>query len=233
MEQEQSIKNTESTKDNDNSVSQKIITDNTILTWYMEDALETSLFPNSTYSFCKKHHIEESLFYEHFSDIKILKQEVWATLAKESIRIVKESSDFENFSPKEKLLSLYYTLFENFNLNRSYLLMSLGNVHKLENLIQLKSIRSILLEYYKELILEGNEQKTLKFSKHPEKIFSQGAWIQFLFLLNFWRKDHSKRFEKTDIAIEKSVNTALDVFNTAPVDSIIDLGKFLWQQHKK
>ena len=31
------------------------------------------------------------------------------------------------------------------------------------------------------------------------------------------------------MAIEKSVNTVFDVFDNTPLESIIDLGKFLWQ----
>ena len=44
--------------------------------------------------------------------------------------------------------------------------------------------------------------------------------------------DNSAGFEKTDMAIEKSVNTVFDVFDNTPLDSIIDLGKFLWQNKK-
>ena len=42
--------------------------------------------------------------------------------------------------------------------------------------------------------------------------------------------DDSPAFEKTDAAIEKSVNTAFDVFDNTPLESIIDLGKFLWKE---
>ena len=42
--------------------------------------------------------------------------------------------------------------------------------------------------------------------------------------------DESVRFEKTDIAIEKSVNTSFDVFDNATLDNIIDFGKFLYKE---
>ena len=37
-------------------------------------------------------------------------------------------------------------------------------------------------------------------------------------------------FEKTDILIEKSVNTVVDLLDTKPLESLLDLGKFLWKE---
>ena len=36
--------------------------------------------------------------------------------------------------------------------------------------------------------------------------------------------------KKTDIAIEKSINTVFDVFDNTPLDNIIDFGKFLFKE---
>ena len=69
-----------------------------------------------------------------------------------------------------------------------------------------------------------------KITKKPVAIVSEAVWIQFLFLMRFWMKDDSAGFDKTDVAIEKSVNTVFDVLDNTPLDSIIDLGKFLWKE---
>ena len=50
-----------------------------------------------------------------------------------------------------------------------------------------------------------------------------------LLLLKYWMVDNSAGFEKTDIAIEKSVKAIFDVFETTPLESVIDLGKFLFK----
>ena len=50
------------------------------------------------------------------------------------------------------------------------------------------------------------------------------------FLMKFWIEDTSEQFEKTDAAIEKSVNTAFDVFDNTPLDTLLDFGKFLWKE---
>ena len=83
------------------------------------------------------------------------------------------------------------------------------------------------------LIEEGNALKKSNFTKHPSKIFSEGAWIQLLFLMRFWIEDRSPGFEKTDIAIEKSVRSVFDLFDNTPLDSIVDFGKFLWEEKIK
>jgi hypothetical protein len=52
------------------------------------------------------------------------------------------------------------------------------------------------------------------------------------FLLLFWRDDESAGFEKTDAAIEKSVNLAFDLIGKGAVDSAFDFAKFLYQAKK-
>ena len=66
--------------------------------------------------------------------------------------------------------------------------------------------------------------------QHPPKIFSEAAWVQMGFLLKFWMEDSSADFEKTDQAIEKSVQTAFDVFDNTPLSALVDFGKFLWKE---
>jgi hypothetical protein len=76
------------------------------------------------------------------------------------------------------------------------------------------------------------EERSDKLSRVTEPVFSEGAWIQFLFILKFWMDDSSKGFEKTDVLIEKSVNTVVDLLDTKPLESLFDLGKFLWKEKK-
>ena len=101
----------------------------------------------------------------------------------------------------------------------------------LKNLEQLKGVRVGIKNFAKELIEEDNAEKSSKITQHNPALFSEGAWVQFLFILKFWMEDTSADFEKTDIAIEKSVKTIFDVFDNTPLDSIIDFGKFLFKEN--
>ncbi len=93
----------------------------------------------------------------------------------------------------------------------------------------LSSLRKLFKAFATELIEEGNSEKP-SYLQHPPQIFSEAAWVQLGFLLKFWMEDTSKAFEKTDQAIEKSVQTAFDVFDNTPVSTLIDFGKFLWKE---
>ncbi len=101
----------------------------------------------------------------------------------------------------------------------------------LKNLDQLKGIRRHIKDFTTALIEDGNSDKNYKLTKRNPKIFSEGAWFQFLFLLKFWIDDSSAGFEKTDVAIEKSVTTIFDVFENTPLDSLLDFGKFLYKEN--
>ena len=48
--------------------------------------------------------------------------------------------------------------------------------------------------------------------------------------LKFWLDDTSPSFEKTDIYIEKSVKASFELMNTAPLESLIDFGKFIFKE---
>ena len=54
--------------------------------------------------------------------------------------------------------------------------------------------------------------------------------LSAIFLLKFWIEDASPDFEKTDVAIEKSVRTVFDLFDSTQFESVIDFGKFLWKE---
>ena len=96
----------------------------------------------------------------------------------------------------------------------------------MRNLSQLKGLRQNIKHFAADLIRENNEDKKLKSLKQSVTVFSEGAWIQTLFLLKYWMDDNSAGFENTDIAIEKSVRAIFDVFDTQPLESVLDFGNF-------
>lgn len=210
----------------------KMIDDNDIITLYMDQILLGEEEPKTVYAFCKKNNIEESDFYSFFGSFESLKQEIWNKFLENTISTLHNDESFASYSPKNKLLTLYFTLFEVLTLNRSYVLYALkDNKEGLSNLMQLKQMRLSFKEFVKDNITT-EELKSSKLSKITKPVYSEGSWIQFLFILKFWLEDNSKGFEKTDIIIEKSVNTVVDLLDSKPLENIIDLGKFLWSERK-
>ncbi|WP_350291280.1 TetR family transcriptional regulator C-terminal domain-containing protein [uncultured Croceitalea sp.] len=208
------------------------ITDDKIIELYMDFVLEHESFPKSVYKFCKENKIKEDEFYAFFGSFEALQKGIWNKFHANTLNLLNKNKEYGSFSNKDKMLTYFYTFFELLTLNRSYVLFTLdGNRKMLDKMGELKELRVHLKEFAGELIEESNADKTLKITKQSPRIFSEGAWVQFLFLLKFWMNDSSPEFEKTDLAIEKSVTTIFDVFDNTPLDSIIDLGKFLYKEN--
>ena len=209
-----------------------MIDDNHIITLYMEHVLMGEEEPKTVYAFCKKNNIEESDFYSFFGSFDGLKKEIWNKFLENAISTLHNDASFATYTPKNKLLTLYFTLFEILTLNRSYVLYVLkDNMKGMNNLMQLKQFRMTFKDFVKNHIA-AEELKSNKLARITKPVYSEGAWIQFLLILKFWMDDNSKGFERTDIVIEKSVNTVVDLLDSQPLENIIDLGKFLWSERK-
>lgn len=213
------------------STKKKAIDDNAIISIYMDYVLDKNEEPKNVFSFCKEHKIDETEFYTFFGSLDALKQEIWVKFFENALVIIQKEEAFESYSDKNKLLTLYFTLFELLTLNRSYVIFNLKeNKEGLKNLKSLKQFRSHFKDFIVTIIEDNENMVSDKISKVTKPVFAEGAWIQFLFLLKFWMDDTSKSFEKTDVLIEKSVNTVVDLLDTKPLESLFDLGKFLWKE---
>ncbi len=205
-----------------------------IISKYMNYVLEHDEYPKSIYKFCKEIKIKEEDFYNTFGSLEHLDKSIWSTFFTTTVEAINKNKEYPGFTSKDKMLTLFYSLFEVFTMNRSYVLFALKRYEMpLKNLKQLSDLRRHIKNFTAELIEMDNDERTYKITKSPVAVFSEGAWIQFLFLLNFWREDSSVGFEKTDMAIEKSVHTIFDIFDHTPLDNILDFGKFLWKEKSK
>lgn len=213
------------------NAKKKLLDDNQIISFYMDYVLEQNKAPENVYQFCKEHGIEESEFYTFFGSLDALKQEIWVKFFENAIVTINLEEAYAGYSEKNKMLTLYFTLFEILTLNRSYIVYSLKeNKEGLKNLQALKAFRKQFKDFVGGIMNHNSEEKENKVRKITKPVFSEGAWIQFLFILKFWLDDTSKGFEKTDILIEKSVNTSADLMDTKPLESLLDLGKFIWKE---
>ena len=52
----------------------KNITENDIISWYMDDVLNHNKQPSSVYSFAKENNFEEALFYKYFGSFDIVEK---------------------------------------------------------------------------------------------------------------------------------------------------------------
>jgi hypothetical protein len=215
-----------------NSKSKKqLIDDDQLIEMYMNTVLEKNEAPKNVYLFCKENSVEEADFYSFFNSLDALKETIWVKFFENTINTLHKDTNYAGYENRNKLLSLYFTFFEILTLNRTYVYYALkDNKEGLRNLKQLTSLRNHFKDYIVDILKSGETEKDSKIKKVTTPLFSEGAWLQFLFILKFWLDDRSKGFEKTDIMIEKAVKATFDILDTTPLESLFDLGKFIWKE---
>ena len=204
------------------------ITKDKIVSMYMNYTLENNEKPKSVYNFAKLNNFSEAEFYNFFGTMESVEKEIFKMFLEKTVELLQKNQDYETYDMKSKMLSFYFTFFELLSANRSYVTMSLKQHHNdLKNLMQLSSLRNTFKKYVAGIISDDYRIQQEKFQNFQEKAIQETSWIQLLLTLKFWLDDSSPAFEKTDIYIEKSVKVTFELMNIAPIDSLIDFGKFI------
>lgn len=212
--------------------AKKKITEQQIISFYMDEVLSDESTAQSVYAFAKRHNFEEADFYQFFNGFEHLQEEIFAAFGRNTIEMIEQSSDYAQYETQQKLLSYYFTFFELLTANRSYVMAQLkGNKDKLSSLRVLGALRRVFVQYVERLGVVRVDFKNDQLNKLRDKGVSESLWVQLLITLKFWMDDRSKGFEKTDIFIEKSIKAQFDLIDTAPVHSVYDLAKFLWKEN--
>lgn len=197
---------------------------------YIDYILTEGKQPASVFSFAKKNKFAEEEFYKYFGSFDTIEGSVWTDFFITTIAEVKGQEVWQGYSAREKALSFYYSFFEMLKSKRSFVNHSVGSFKKgLKTPIQLKEAKEVFEAFAIEVIQEGLETGEISDRKFISDRYKDALWMQVAFLLNFWIKDFSAGFEKTDEAIEKGVNVTFDLFQRTPIDNLLDYGKFLAQ----
>ena len=207
------------------------ITKEKIVSMYMNYILENGEKPKSVYLFAKLNDFTETDFYAFFGTIESVEKEIFKMFLEMTVELLHKDENYADYDMKTKMLSFYFTFFELLTANRSYVTMSLReHENQLKNLMQLSSLRTSFKKYVAEIITDDYLLKQEKIQDFQKKAIQETAWIQLLLTLKFWLEDESPAFEKTDIYIEKSVKLSFELMNIAPIDSLIDFGKFIFKE---
>ena len=197
---------------------------------FIEEVLTKGQNPASVFAFAKDLKSTEAEFYQHFNSFRSLERSIWSDWLKETVDTIEGDAAYTEYTVREKLLAFYFTWLEVLKNNRSFVLKRFEEIQKHEvNPYFLEQLKSGFAEYIKGLIIEGKD--TSEIAERPfSNQYEKGFWIHFLFITRFWANDDSADYERTDAAIEKSVNLGLDLVAKGPLDSMIDFAKFMFQQ---
>lgn len=211
------------------------ITQDKIFELYGDYILNHGEKPKSIYRFAKDNEFEERDFYDYFSSFEQIEKMMLVNLFDKSVELASEVNSSEEVTSKEKLLNVYFIFFENMTMNRSLVLMILGN-DKLQSAKVSKQLKETHREFIKTL--DFNDWEVIKKAKNDVKNFHEKAreealWLQLISSIEFWKKDTSPAFEKTDVYIEKTIDTGFELMDNEPLRKLVDLGKFLFKEKFK
>lgn len=209
-----------------------------ILELYSNYVLRNNKKPLNVFTFCEDHEISETDFYFYYANFEKLESDYLRFFMEETLRLIAEEENYHQQNAKHKMLSFYYTFFEQLTMNRSLVIYLLGsdknNLQNVKKLLPLKRdfqlfIRSLDIS---EPMMENTTESMAKIERLKNKGIEELYWGHFMATLKFWLDDTSSNFEKTDIFIEKSVDTSFEFLEVKPLKKLVDLGKFLFKEVK-
>lgn len=201
-----------------------------ILTKYVDYLLSHGERPKNVFLFAKENGFEEREFYVYFSSFEHAEKQIINHFFEKSVELLEEETALN--TTKEKLLHVYFVFFENLTLNRSIVLQILGD-YKFKNRKILDTLKVSFFSFLDTLDFKqwkGMEQMNKNIAQFSDKSRKGAMWLHLLSVLDFWKADQSPDFEKTDIYIEKTIDTGFELIENTPLKKVLDLGRFLWKE---
>lgn len=195
---------------------------------YVDYVLTHGAKPTSVYIFAKNNNLSEEEFYNYFGSFEGIEESIWTDLTSKALIAVQSQEIWEQYTSREKALAFFYGFIELLKTKRSFALYTLKNATgSMGTPAVLKGSKNLFETFASNIIQQGLETRELADRRFLSKRYKDALWVQFAFIINFWSKDNSAGFEKTDEAIEKGINVTFDLFEKSPLDSLIDYGKFM------
>ena len=209
-----------------------------ILDLYSNYVLRNNKKPLNVFTFCEDNEISETDFYFYYANFEKLEGDYLKFFMEQALRLITEEENYPQQSAKHKMLSFYYTFFEQLTMNRSLVIYLLGaERNDLQNMKKLMPLKKDFQLFIRRLgisepMMENSSGSMAKVEMIKNKGIEELYWGHFMATLKFWLDDTSSNFEKTDIFIEKSVDTSFEFLDAKPLKKLVDLGKFLFKEVK-
>jgi len=197
---------------------------------YIEFELLNGRAPNSVFELTKKLKIEEQEFYTVFNSFDQVRKEIATSFIDNTLALLDADPEYDSFSAREKLLALFFTLFEQFQVQRSYVLAKYGDIKKApETSKDWKTFLELLTARVDLILADAKAAEEIKDRAYISDHYGKGFKLVFAYLFRVWIKDESEGFSTTDAAVEKTVNASFDMLGSSPLDSLLDFGKFAFK----
>ncbi len=197
---------------------------------YLQFVTEHKARPGSIYELAKYVGEEKVTLQREYKNIVTLENELWKSLIEKTFLRLNAEPAYADYVARERLLAFYFTLLEVLAPHRDYIQLvplSTSILHIGTN--PFTDFKKAFAVYTQSLINLGLETGEVEQRTFLTNKYTEALWAQCLFILNFWTKDTSEDFQKTDEAVERSVNLSLDLMARGPMDSLVEFGQFLFK----
>lgn len=202
-----------------------------IIEAYIKYILDNGEQPKSVYAFAHSIQITESDFYRYFGSFDAVEKSIALQLLDDTVRQLEGDEVYLGYSAREKMMAFFYAWVEKARDIRSFLV----NITKKQyNPVPhyLDAVKDDFKKHARDIVREGINKQEIADRRLITGRYADALWLQFIYIHNFWLKDDSRNFEKTDAAIDKSVKLAFELMGQSVLDAAFDFGKFLFQNRK-
>lgn len=196
-----------------------------IKTGYAQYVLEHGHPPESVYKFCKHHELQETDFYNAFPGFPAVEAALWADGIHHTAAILHEDDEFASFPARQKILAALYTYVEQALANRSFMLKTFPGPNPAK--ASVKKMTCAYNQLVDEWVSAGIENGEIAKRGRLTDVYSNVFALHLLLVIDFWLKDGSEQFQRTDAYIEKTVNLVFELIRTQAVDAAFDLARFM------
>lgn len=183
--------------------------------------------PSSLEDFAQLQGYEKQALKALFPSVLALEQAVYLYFFEQTLNLLEKDAAYAHYGLQERALALYYTLFELFGANRSYLELSLKQgLGQWQNLPKFNLFKQAFGNHVRQLFAPTLNPLLGPFKTLQAQALSEAAWLQFLSLLGFWLSDRSPDRGRSDMLIEKTVAASLEIWSALNWNHTPDLLKF-------
>ena len=186
--------------------------------------------PVSVHRFCEDLGISDKDFYMAFPNLDAVEKHFWKAWIESIITAVSAGKEWSSFSAKERYLAFLFAFTGEALEHRSLLEQRFGKLTLLCRPTSLDSLKNSFKDFASDLIHHGMDRGEIAHRGSLGNLYPEVLYIHWRSVLEYFLKDDSQGFERTDAFIEKTVEFAFDLLRTQAIDSAADLARFLLPQ---
>jgi hypothetical protein len=198
-----------------------------ILHGFRDHVARHGLPPGSVLALCEPLGLGEVDFYNEFGSLEALESAFWEDLFTKTLAAAESGVEWQGFSARQRMLAFLYAFLEKSLALRTVLLFRFRGLSPMCNPDWLQGMERRFKEWASELLSGGASAGEIAERGRLAKLYPSALYLLLRAVIDFYVKDTSPRYERTDAFVEKSVNLAFDLMCTQAIDSAFDLLRFL------